>query len=151
MQKPTRKVAPDGGYAWVACFGVSLVNVSAFFPIFGIFFEWKKTKGSLVEMITVSHEMEKRTKRTVEIQQVLTFRSVISQFLFKFDSPLWNERGWFFAQLPANWTELNQFTRSKHAQIPKISNGAKKHILLATHAISEKKVNDSRSSITWWK
>lgn len=26
--KPTRKVAPDGGYGWVATFGVSLVNVS---------------------------------------------------------------------------------------------------------------------------
>lgn len=28
MQKTTRKVAPDGGFGWVACFGVSLVNVS---------------------------------------------------------------------------------------------------------------------------
>lgn len=28
MQKNTRKVAPDGGWGWVACFGVSLVNVS---------------------------------------------------------------------------------------------------------------------------
>lgn len=34
MQKTTRKVAPDGGYAWVACFGVSLVNVSNFFSNF---------------------------------------------------------------------------------------------------------------------
>lgn len=30
MQKTTRKVAPDGGYAWIACFGVSLVNVSIY-------------------------------------------------------------------------------------------------------------------------
>lgn len=28
MQKNTRKVAPDGGWGWAACFGVSLVNVS---------------------------------------------------------------------------------------------------------------------------
>lgn len=28
MQKNTRKVAPDGGWGWVATFGVSLVNVS---------------------------------------------------------------------------------------------------------------------------
>lgn len=28
MQKNTRKVAPDGGWGWMACFGVSLVNVS---------------------------------------------------------------------------------------------------------------------------
>lgn len=26
--KTTKKVAPDGGYGWVATFGVSLVNVS---------------------------------------------------------------------------------------------------------------------------
>ena len=26
--RQTRKVAPDGGYGWVATFGVSLVNVS---------------------------------------------------------------------------------------------------------------------------
>lgn len=25
---PTRKVAPDGGWAWMVCLGVSLVNVS---------------------------------------------------------------------------------------------------------------------------
>lgn len=31
MQKSTRKVAPDGGWGWVATFGVSLVNVSIFF------------------------------------------------------------------------------------------------------------------------
>ena len=24
----TKKVAPDGGWGWMACFGVSLVNVS---------------------------------------------------------------------------------------------------------------------------
>lgn len=28
MQKATKKVAPDGGWGWMACFGVSLVNVS---------------------------------------------------------------------------------------------------------------------------
>lgn len=33
MQKTTRKVAPDGGYAWIACFGVSLVNVSIYLAI----------------------------------------------------------------------------------------------------------------------
>lgn len=26
--KTTKKVAPDGGWGWMACFGVSLVNVS---------------------------------------------------------------------------------------------------------------------------
>lgn len=26
--RPTRMIAPDGGYGWVACFGVSMVNVS---------------------------------------------------------------------------------------------------------------------------
>lgn len=32
MEKPNvRKVAPDGGYGWIACFGVSLVNVSIYY------------------------------------------------------------------------------------------------------------------------
>lgn len=26
--KNTKKIAPDGGWGWMACFGVSLVNVS---------------------------------------------------------------------------------------------------------------------------
>lgn len=30
MKPQTKKVAPDGGWGWVACFGVSLVNVSKF-------------------------------------------------------------------------------------------------------------------------
>lgn len=40
MQKTTRKVAPDGGFAWVACFGVSLVNLAtrAIEPSFGLLF-----------------------------------------------------------------------------------------------------------------
>ncbi|XP_031622838.1 uncharacterized protein LOC116340468 [Contarinia nasturtii] len=40
MQKPTRKVAPDGGWGWVACFGVSLVNLAtrAIEPSFGLLF-----------------------------------------------------------------------------------------------------------------
>lgn len=29
-----RKVAPDGGYGWIACFGVSLVNVSICYFLF---------------------------------------------------------------------------------------------------------------------
>lgn len=28
MKPQPKKVAPDGGWGWVACFGVSLVNVS---------------------------------------------------------------------------------------------------------------------------
>lgn len=28
MKQQPKKVAPDGGWGWVACFGVSLVNVS---------------------------------------------------------------------------------------------------------------------------
>lgn len=34
--KQTRKVAPDGGYGWVATFGVSLVNVSLITSVFFI-------------------------------------------------------------------------------------------------------------------
>lgn len=37
MQKTTRKVAPDGGWGWVACFGVSLVNVSISITIINVF------------------------------------------------------------------------------------------------------------------
>lgn len=29
----TKKIAPDGGWGWMACFGVSLVNVSIFFVV----------------------------------------------------------------------------------------------------------------------
>lgn len=29
--KNTKKIAPDGGWGWMACFGVSLVNVSISF------------------------------------------------------------------------------------------------------------------------
>lgn len=31
MMKTTKKVAPDGGWGWMACFGVSLVNVSSMY------------------------------------------------------------------------------------------------------------------------
>lgn len=42
MQKPTKKVAPDGGWGWAACFGVSLVNVSIFEHFFVcIYFDLK--------------------------------------------------------------------------------------------------------------
>lgn len=37
--KQTKLIAPDGGYGWVATFGVSLVNVSHLFSnlhLFGI-------------------------------------------------------------------------------------------------------------------
>ncbi|EDV99911.1 uncharacterized protein LOC6565462 [Drosophila grimshawi] len=38
--KPPRKVAPDGGWGWVACFGVSLVNLAtrSIEPSFGLLF-----------------------------------------------------------------------------------------------------------------
>ncbi|XP_067639326.1 monocarboxylate transporter 7 isoform X2 [Eurosta solidaginis] len=38
--KQTRKVAPDGGWGWVACFGVSLVNLAtrSIEPSFGLLF-----------------------------------------------------------------------------------------------------------------
>ncbi|KAL5278638.1 hypothetical protein ACFFRR_003333 [Megaselia abdita] len=40
MQKNTRKVAPDGGWGWVATFGVSLVNLAtrSIEPSFGLLF-----------------------------------------------------------------------------------------------------------------
>lgn len=40
MQKSTKKVAPDGGWGWMACFGVSLVNLAtrSIEPSFGLLF-----------------------------------------------------------------------------------------------------------------
>lgn len=40
MLKTTKKVAPDGGWGWVACFGVSLVNLAtrSIEPSFGLLF-----------------------------------------------------------------------------------------------------------------
>ncbi|CAH3993229.1 uncharacterized protein LOC123711761 [Pieris brassicae] len=41
VQPATRKVAPDGGWAWMVCFGVSLVNFStrSLEPSFGLLFK----------------------------------------------------------------------------------------------------------------
>lgn len=56
MQKTTRKVAPDGGYAWIACFGVSLVNVSTHFYFFRIL--KNNFPFSLVEMKTYKKRLK---------------------------------------------------------------------------------------------
>lgn len=32
--RPMKRVAPDGGWGWMACFGVSLVNVSVIILLF---------------------------------------------------------------------------------------------------------------------
>lgn len=37
LPQATKKVAPDGGWAWMVCLGVSLVNVSVFMPVSFIF------------------------------------------------------------------------------------------------------------------
>ena len=39
MKPQPKKVAPDGGWGWVACFGVSLVNVSST-PLYSIYISY---------------------------------------------------------------------------------------------------------------
>lgn len=138
---------------WVACFGVSLVNVSIFLIIlpFSLWYLQNNSmksgqKSSPIGMMASSHAMEKRMKK-VQISR----RKPTSVYIAKCDFATSNvnlthqrtdELGFF---LRTTSSELNQFTRIKHAQFPKISNEAKKtHIFHSCD--SGKKVNDSRQS-----
>lgn len=95
MQKPTRKVAPDGGWGWVACFGVSLVNVSTDFPL--EFFRMMQNSTFTWNSHKYPRQLKKITKRKwkTQIQQVArislgTFTSPISQHFIKLSWSSWN-------------------------------------------------------------
>lgn len=129
MQKTTRKVAPDGGYAWVACFGVSLVNVSTSFYFllfeksFSLFHCWKVRK------------------KNIEIQQVW-FRNSHLNLTHLCET---NELG-FSTQLQKNWINSTEASMRK---FQKFQRGPKIHLNYVVHAIAKK--GEWLLSNTWWK
>lgn len=67
--KNTKKIAPDGGWGWMACFGVSLVNVSMDNFIF-ISFLNRKQETYVTSTVLSIFVSKRNSTRYIIMQQV---------------------------------------------------------------------------------